>query len=69
MNDEAFRMLDAIARGQPNESDAGANWTRAFQTIRWVTQPGERLALTADGASAHRELSQARLRAPRTAPA
>ena len=67
MNDEAFRMLDAIARGLPDESEAGVKWTLAFQTIRWVTQPGEPLALTADGATAHRELTQARLKAPRTA--
>jgi hypothetical protein len=69
MNDEAFQMLDAIARGQPNESDAGLRWTRAFQTIQWVTQPGLALVLTADGATAHRELVQARQRAPCTAPA
>jgi hypothetical protein len=69
MNDEAFRMLDAIARGEPNDSAAGLRWTRAFQTIRWVTQPGVRPALTSEGAAAHRELAQARQRAPRAASA
>lgn len=69
MNDEAFRILDAIARGEPNESAAGLRWTWAFQTIRWVTQPGVPPALTSEGATAHRELLQARQRAPRTAPA
>jgi hypothetical protein len=69
MNENIFQVLDAIAHGKPCEGPEAEKWIEAFRTIRWVTPPSRRLALTADGLEAHRELKAERRRTVRVTPA
>jgi hypothetical protein len=68
MNDDIFRVLDAISHGEPCENPESERWIRALRTICWVTPSSRRLALTADGLEAYRELESARRNSSRTAP-
>ena len=63
MDDDAFRVLDAIARGAASEIDDPKSWTEAFKTIRWVTQSNQGLILTASGKAAHQDVVKQRANA------
>jgi len=58
---EAFRVLDAIAQGDPPAREEDRQWIEALETIRWVVQTRYGPKLTADGRQAHRELSEGRV--------
>ena len=53
----AFRILDAIARGEDVDVSRDEPWIEALQTIRWLTATASGLALTAEGRRAHAELA------------
>ena len=56
--DEAFRVLDQIARGAQISSADEARWIHALATIGWVSQSGDEVVLTAEGLQAHRDLAR-----------
>lgn len=47
--DEAFQVLDMIARGVEIDSAAQERWIPAFLTIRWVSRSSRGFVLTPEG--------------------
>jgi len=58
--DEAFQVLDMIARGQEIDSAAQERWIPAFLTIRWVHRSSRGFVLTAEGRQGHGDLAMDR---------
>jgi hypothetical protein len=55
--DEAFQVLDMIARGVEIDSAAQERWIPAFLTIRWVSRSSKGFVLTPEGRQGHAELA------------
>ncbi|HEX2817215.1 MAG TPA: hypothetical protein VHN39_12515 [Phenylobacterium sp.] len=51
--DEAFQILDMIARGSQIDSAAEERWIPAFMTIRWVSRSSKGFVLTPEGRQGH----------------
>lgn len=62
MNEQAYDVLDAIARGNTRSLADSDPWIAAFMTIRWVSRDSGGLALTKAGRQAHRDLERPRSR-------
>ena len=60
----AFRILDAIARGDSVDLFQDGRWIDALLTIRWVSEGGSGHLLTDEGRRAHLALA-AEFRSPR----
>jgi hypothetical protein len=58
--DEAFRVLDMIARGSEVDPAADERWIQAFMTIRWVARSPKGFILTAEGRQGHADLAAGR---------
>jgi hypothetical protein len=58
LDDRAFEVLDAIARGEGGGVAHERRWIAAFETIGWVAREAERLSLTRQGLAAHRDLAR-----------
>jgi hypothetical protein len=66
LNEQAFKVLDAIADGNASSIAEAGPWISAFETIRWVSRDGAGLSLTKAGRQAHRDLARPRSRERRS---
>jgi hypothetical protein len=57
MDEEAYKVLDAICRSKSIDPDDHARWINAFKTIRWVVQTSSGLAVTPEGRIARDEFA------------
>jgi hypothetical protein len=58
--DEAFEVLDRIARGAEIDSATLERWIPALMTVRWVSRSAKGFVLTSDGRQGYGQLAMDR---------
>ena len=64
MDDDAYRALDLIRRGQTAELDGLEHWIEAFRTVQWVVATTGGYRLTSAGEGAFADMIRERIPSP-----